>query len=726
MRSYPVPEAIQPDVGAASLRLESVERLAVTASGAAAAWADRVVNADYNQTMAALAACGVCDDCGDRYYGILDPDYEDPLVVGVVSLDKDETLRKWNGSGWEDVPPEMEPVGYQFISLDGSMLADALSASGGLLLRPTSPKAKIRGGLTAAAPAEGKHFAIVDDIDTSAVLDLIEVRPGPVAYVRRDGDWVKDASILGRFRSVDPPRSVQIDAAQLEAVIRSVDEFDRAHADKQDAITASRMMEDQYVSPRTPSKMVAPIRPTGKRRNKRLGTTTRRAATPVRRATPTRSRRSRSTSSKWDEKKYNRVGGKFASKGAVDRHPGPDRKATGGRIRVSQATVDELNRHSMAENIAKANSGKASPEFVEAARRFYPGKIHGGTGTGASRGRGTPARKAAVKAKQSARRSGGSGSKASSGGGKAPLALSKEETLANAAAKLEMATQAKWEIRRRKADLAESKRRGVFSDQIRAVYEQIDPGSDQLLRAQKLIAAEQRRREAYDRAAAYESQAEEIRRLEARAKAALLASVGPRPLTAAVPEHSMMPRKLKGYWTRGKGAAKIRWGTGGDFNRCRRALGKYLRPDQVAGACANLHKAATGTWPGKNRKHGVKASGYESALVFETPAGAVPLATFEGEDPALLAAAGQVAAGIALEYSRMPVYISDGRLDAPGVEGFCADLTDRLHRAGVPVDFDLDFAEASVDKSALPVRTDLGTIKLRSGQSDLGQWELLP
>lgn len=71
------------------------------------------------------------------------------------------------------------------------------------------------------------------------------------------------------------------------------------------------------------------------------------------------------------------------------------------------------------------------------------------------------------------------------------------------------------------------------------------------------------------------------------------------PMVAA----STMPGKLKKYWVGGVGAAKIRWGTSGDFDRCRRQLAKYLNPAQISGACANLHKMATGQWPGKNRPH---------------------------------------------------------------------------------------------------------------------------
>lgn len=60
-----------------------------------------------------------------------------------------------------------------------------------------------------------------------------------------------------------------------------------------------------------------------------------------------------------------------------------------------------------------------------------------------------------------------------------------------------------------------------------------------------------------------------------------------------------MPARLVAYWTRGEGAAKIRWGEPGDFNRCRRNLAEYIPPGQLSGACANLHHRALGVWPGR-------------------------------------------------------------------------------------------------------------------------------
>jgi hypothetical protein len=43
--------------------------------------------------------------------------------------------------------------------------------------------------------------------------------------------------------------------------------------------------------------------------------------------------------------------------------------------------------------------------------------------------------------------------------------------------------------------------------------------------------------------------------------------------------------KLRRYWTYGKGAAKIRWKTPGDWTRCYKQLAKYMGP-RAKGYCA--------------------------------------------------------------------------------------------------------------------------------------------
>ena len=56
---------------------------------------------------------------------------------------------------------------------------------------------------------------------------------------------------------------------------------------------------------------------------------------------------------------------------------------------------------------------------------------------------------------------------------------------------------------------------------------------------------------------------------------------------------------LRRYWTVGKGALKIRWGTPGDFTRCVRELDQYM-PGRAEGYCNLLHKRATGIYPGSH------------------------------------------------------------------------------------------------------------------------------
>lgn len=59
--------------------------------------------------------------------------------------------------------------------------------------------------------------------------------------------------------------------------------------------------------------------------------------------------------------------------------------------------------------------------------------------------------------------------------------------------------------------------------------------------------------------------------------------------------------ELRRYWTIGKGGAKIRWGTDGDWTRCYRNLKKYMGV-RAKGYCALRHKEMDGFWPGEHNK----------------------------------------------------------------------------------------------------------------------------
>ena len=61
--------------------------------------------------------------------------------------------------------------------------------------------------------------------------------------------------------------------------------------------------------------------------------------------------------------------------------------------------------------------------------------------------------------------------------------------------------------------------------------------------------------------------------------------------------------RLRIYWAHGEGAAKIRWGTPGDFDRCVSHLRKHMPgPDLAEGYCNLLHHRALGIWPATHAK----------------------------------------------------------------------------------------------------------------------------
>ena len=107
--------------------------------------------------------------------------------------------------------------------------------------------------------------------------------------------------------------------------------------------------------------------------------------------------------------------------------------------------------------------------------------------------------------------------------------------------------------------------------------------------------------------------------------------------------HPIPTSRIRRYWVRGEGAAKIRWGEGGDFNRCRAQLAKYVQnPEWLAGLCANMHKEALGIWPAQHAasaRAAVLASGALPApminLVEPEPGDAITAAAgFPGGFPA--------------------------------------------------------------------------------------------
>src|SRR5215472_7033662 len=73
--------------------------------------------------------------------------------------------------------------------------------------------------------------------------------------------------------------------------------------------------------------------------------------------------------------------------------------------------------------------------------------------------------------------------------------------------------------------------------------------------------------------------------------------------------------RLHQYWVHGAGAAKIRWGAPGDFDRCVEHLSKFIR--DAKGYCNLAHHAALGIYPATHAAMEKKATGRSAMTVSE-------------------------------------------------------------------------------------------------------------
>lgn len=102
--------------------------------------------------------------------------------------------------------------------------------------------------------------------------------------------------------------------------------------------------------------------------------------------------------------------------------------------------------------------------------------------------------------------------------------------------------------------------------------------------------------------------------------------------------HPVDTDRLRDYWVRGKGAAKIGWGAPGDFNRCRTHLAPYVKPQHLSGYCANRHYDALGFWPGQHHSA-------DNVLVAAVEAAEAVGYDLSGEDKTVGVGLNMVAAG---------------------------------------------------------------------------------
>lgn len=435
-------------------------------------------------------------------------------------------------------------------------------------------------------------YAIVDEMDTSAVLDLIRVAPGPIAYKRQGGKWVKDQPTLMKLLGVDPPPVIELQPDQVEEVLGQVDAYDQANPPKAekkkqaDALTAGVWEEDLH--PRNAGKFAKKNGPAAAPRPR---IAPRRPTPRDLRGKGNRPTAAQMTQKPWlalqlgNDKNFHDLD-MGLGKAFWDKQPDGFRKWLLPFLRQQQVHQDPNWK------------SKVPPQFrgaVDSFAKAAGSKSEDPTGYGkhdsTDKGTSSPSHST-----HSSPAGGLTGPRKNEKTHQAdpkwdlPGSWSPEQQMQQA-----LKNDHHFDIKFAQKGMGEARRREIFDRQLKGLTDRLTRagvnGRGIAVVIERKIAKEKARRDAFERARKNEAEQERIRRMKHK---------GPQAVTA---DASHMPAKLQKYWIAGKGAAKIRWGTSGDFNRCRRALAKYLAPNQVSGACASLHRVATGQWPGKGRHH---------------------------------------------------------------------------------------------------------------------------
>ena len=233
MRDYPVPakvvSAINGD-GPLARRVRStgtidragLERAAWVDPGAPLGiWANKVIAAENAAILNKML-----DQEKRLPLGVVD--YEDEDMVTGLTLDgKIYTSEGWTTDGFDP--------GAELVELDEATVASVAEAitagANGVILRAWYPLAVIGTGGSEAGdggksdiPEGATVVAVVDELDKSAVLELLAVAPGPVVYRRNDGSWNEDAGWLTQLRGVTPPPLVELEPTVASGVAEQVDE----------------------------------------------------------------------------------------------------------------------------------------------------------------------------------------------------------------------------------------------------------------------------------------------------------------------------------------------------------------------------------------------------------------------------------------------------------------------------------------------------------------------
>ena len=197
-------------------------------------WCDRIMQEDRSTREKVLTASLEAVDYSDRYryLGITAPS-ETVVVRGLVRapLDDPAVLEEWAHNEWVALNAS-SLAGFQSFVLDRElvgMTAAALQESHGLTLMFEEPQGWLPFRPIVAAPLPdeipaGAHtYAVVAPTDHTAVMNVVQIAPGPIVKARDGGKWIADDKLYGELLSMTPPPLVELDPPTLEMVLAQID-----------------------------------------------------------------------------------------------------------------------------------------------------------------------------------------------------------------------------------------------------------------------------------------------------------------------------------------------------------------------------------------------------------------------------------------------------------------------------------------------------------------------
>ena len=204
-RTYPLPKLVASAMLGETANLSQIDFLLASGRGSESVriWADRVWSQHRNEVLDHVLGD---DPLLPRGIVAAGGDYD--VVIGLA---RDEHQWCDPTDGWVPQDPDIDTV--QLNEDEIVSFIDVIeSGGGGLVLAAAMPLAFIGGGygasLTGAVevPKGSKVFAIVDELDRDAVIDLYAVAAGGKLWRRHDGEWHEDPGVGAVLRALKPPR----------------------------------------------------------------------------------------------------------------------------------------------------------------------------------------------------------------------------------------------------------------------------------------------------------------------------------------------------------------------------------------------------------------------------------------------------------------------------------------------------------------------------------------